>query len=162
MTCTENSSGSGWAGWGGAQVAAIRPLSPEAFGLASGSTPAALCGFRCEYGARYHPRPAERMLRAWVQLLGPSWGWGALMASAGRMDAGAQRMSEPAKTVGRRWLWTLALLLLLGGGGYYGRRWYAGHQGSDQSQTAQQKSPAPAACSGREGRSRGRADLSGR
>jgi multidrug efflux system membrane fusion protein len=60
------------------------------------------------------------------------------------MDAGAQRMSEPAKTVGRRWLWTLALLLLLGGGGYYGRRWYAGHQGSDQSQTAQQKSPAPA------------------
>src|SRR3954453_17993883 len=38
-------------GLSGAEAAATRPMSPEALGLGSASTPVAMCGFRCAYGA---------------------------------------------------------------------------------------------------------------
>jgi len=44
-------------GLSGAEAAAPRPISPEALGLGSASTPVAMCGFRCAYGGRYRRGP---------------------------------------------------------------------------------------------------------
>jgi hypothetical protein len=56
-------------GLSGAEAAATRPISAEALGLGSTSTPVAMCGFRCAYGGRYIPGPPGCLLRPRAQLL---------------------------------------------------------------------------------------------
>jgi hypothetical protein len=62
-------------GLSGAQAAAIRLLPPEALGVGSGSTPAAMCGYRCEYGGRYIPGPPSVCQERGLNFCGPSRGW---------------------------------------------------------------------------------------
>src|SRR3954465_12030093 len=63
-------------GLSGAEAAATRPMSPEALGLGSGSTPVAMCGFRCAYGGRYIPGPPGVCYARGLNYCGPSGGWG--------------------------------------------------------------------------------------
>src|SRR3954464_5045 len=63
-------------GMSGAEAAATRPMSPEALGLGSASTPVAMCGFRCAYGGRYIPGPPGVCYARGLNYCGPSGGWG--------------------------------------------------------------------------------------
>ena len=71
-------------GLSGAEAAAIRPISPEALGLRSASTPVAMCGFRCAYGGRYIPGPPGVCYARGLNYCGPSGGWGGPPPWAGR------------------------------------------------------------------------------
>ncbi len=42
-------------GLSGTEAAPMRPTSPEALGLGSAATPAAMCGYSCRSGGRYIP-----------------------------------------------------------------------------------------------------------
>jgi hypothetical protein len=71
-------------GLNGAEAAAPRPISPEALGLGSASTPVAMCGFRCAYGGRYIPGPPGVCYARGLNYCGPSGGWGGPPPWAGR------------------------------------------------------------------------------
>src|SRR3954466_12382022 len=71
-------------GLSGAKAAAIQPMSPEALGLGSASTPAAMCGLRCAYGGRYIPGPPGVCYARGLTYCGPSGGWGGPSPWAGR------------------------------------------------------------------------------
>src|SRR4051812_48758848 len=58
-------------GLSGAKAAAIQPMSPEALGLRSASTPVAMCGFRCAYGGRYIPGPPGVCYARGLNFCGP-------------------------------------------------------------------------------------------
>src|SRR5690349_8297675 len=62
-------------GLSAAQAAALRPLSSESLVLGAGFTPAAMCGYRCEYGGRYIPGPPSVCHERGLNFCGPSRGW---------------------------------------------------------------------------------------
>src|SRR3954462_2253715 len=68
-------------GLSGAKAAAIQPMSPEALGLRSASTPVAMCGFRCAYGGRYIPGPPGVCYARGLNFCGPPprLGWPAAL-----------------------------------------------------------------------------------
>jgi hypothetical protein len=63
-------------GLSSAEAAATRPMSPEALGLRSATTPAAMCGFSCRSGGRYIPGPPGVCYAQGLNYCGPSGGWG--------------------------------------------------------------------------------------
>ena len=63
-------------GLSGAQAAATRPMSAEALGLGSASTPVAMCGYSCRRGGRYIPGPPSVCNEAGLNFCGSSRGWG--------------------------------------------------------------------------------------
>src|SRR3954471_5013963 len=63
-------------GMSGVEAAATRPMSPEALGLGSASTPVAMCGFRCAYGGRYIPGLPGVCSARGLNYCGLSGGWG--------------------------------------------------------------------------------------
>ena len=71
-------------GLSGAEAAATRPISPEALGLESAATPAAMCGFSCRSGGRYIPGPPGVCFARGLNYCGPSGGWGGPPPWAGR------------------------------------------------------------------------------
>jgi hypothetical protein len=63
-------------GLGSAEAAPTRPMSPEALGLGSATTPAAMCGFSCRSGGRYIPGPPGVCAARGLNYCGSSRGWG--------------------------------------------------------------------------------------
>jgi hypothetical protein len=63
-------------GLGDADAAPTRPMSPEALGLGSAATPAAMCGFSCRSGGRYIPGPPGVCAARGLNYCGSSRGWG--------------------------------------------------------------------------------------
>src|SRR5215207_8499232 len=63
-------------GLSGAEAAATRPSSPEALGLGSAATPAAMCGYSCRSGGRYIPGPLGVCAARGLNYCGSSRGWG--------------------------------------------------------------------------------------
>src|SRR3954470_9112740 len=71
-------------GLSGAEAAATRPMSPEALGLGSASTPVPMCGLRCAYGGRYIPGPPGVGRACGLSFFSPSGCWGGPPRWAGR------------------------------------------------------------------------------
>ncbi len=67
-----------------AEAAATRPISPEALGLRSGSTPVAMCDYSCRRGGRYIPGPPGVCYARGLNYCGSSRGWGGPPPWAGR------------------------------------------------------------------------------
>jgi len=75
-------------GLGDADAAPTRPMSPEALGLGSAATPAAMCGFSCRSGGRYIPGPPSVCYERGLNYCGPSRGWGGPPRGPGYYDRG--------------------------------------------------------------------------
>jgi hypothetical protein len=75
-------------GLGGAEAAATRPISPEAFGLDTAAMPAAMCGFSCRSGGRYIPGPPSVCYERGLNYCGRSQGWGGPPRGPGYDDRG--------------------------------------------------------------------------
>ena len=63
-------------GLGGAEASVNKPIPPEALGIGSAVTPAAMCGFRCRYGGFYVPGPPEVCFARGLNYCGSSRGPG--------------------------------------------------------------------------------------
>src|SRR5215207_4480300 len=63
-------------GLSGTEAAPMRPTSPEALGLGSATTPAAMCGYSCRSGGRYIPGPPGVCSARGLNYCGSSRGWG--------------------------------------------------------------------------------------
>ena len=60
----------------GADAAATRPISPQALGLDTPTTPIAMCGYSCRSGGRYIPGPPSVCYEAGLNFCGSLRGWG--------------------------------------------------------------------------------------
>jgi hypothetical protein len=59
-------------GVSGAMASAIKPIHPEALGVRSTVTPAAMCGYTCSRGGRYIPGPPSVCYERGLEYCGPS------------------------------------------------------------------------------------------
>jgi hypothetical protein len=56
----------------GAMASPIKPIDPDALGVRSTATPAAMCGYTCRSGGRYIPGPPEVCYDRGLEYCGPS------------------------------------------------------------------------------------------